>query len=78
MSKRAKLIAKINKGQDISFTEAKNILESLGYACVATGSHHTFRKAGCDKITIVYRNPIHKDALKELAKLLKKDPRNDP
>ena len=72
MSKRDKLIARVMRGQDVQFEEAQKLLESFGFVGIAKGSHHTFRKEDSEKITIVYRNPIHKDAVKEIAQIIKR------
>ena len=64
MSKFEKLLSRImslNKG--MRFNELKKILESFGYTMTAPrggSSHYTFRKAGCNPITIPKHEPIKK------------------
>lgn len=56
MSKWDKLILRINKlSKDIRFDELRKVLENYGYVMNTprTGSsHYTFRKRGCQPITI--------------------------
>jgi predicted RNA binding protein YcfA (HicA-like mRNA interferase family) len=70
MSKRDKLVKRITAGSEVSFTEAVNLLTDLGYTHRIHGSHHHFKKAGLPIITIVFRDPIHRDAVKDLKKAL--------
>lgn len=62
MSKWNKLIARIcNLSKDLRFDELRKVLESCGYVMNAprTGSsHYTFRKQGCQPITIPKHEPI--------------------
>jgi len=64
MSKWNKLIERIcNLSKDLRFDELRKVLESCGYVMNAprTGSsHHTFRKQGCQPITIPKHEPIKK------------------
>jgi hypothetical protein len=56
MSKRDKLIQKIMKGKNVSYDEAAKILMELGYMPKQPSggsSHITFRKDGCNQITLV-------------------------
>ena len=57
-----KLIRKITSlNKDMRFLELKKVLESYGYVMSSpkTGSsHHTFRKPGCNPITIPNHEPI--------------------
>lgn len=68
MSKRDKLIQKILSGVCITFAEAERLLTDLGYDSEfpqGGSSHKTFRKAGCDKITLVAtQKPLKKYAMK--------------
>ena len=68
MSKRDKLIQKIISGGSITFAEAERLLTDLGYKSEfpqGGGSHKTFRKSGCDKITLVAtQKPLKKYAMK--------------
>ena len=58
-----KLIRKITSlNKDMRFLELKKVLESYGYVMSSpkTGSsHHTFRKPGCNPITIPNHEPIN-------------------
>ena len=62
MSKWDKLIARIRfLSKDIRFQEVKKILEEYGYKMYAPrggSSHYTFRKRGCQPITIPKHEPI--------------------
>ena len=68
MSKRDKLIPKIMSGGSVTFAEAEKLLTDLGYKSEFPqgGSFHkTFRKQGCDKITLVAtQKPLKKYAMK--------------
>lgn len=56
MSKWDKLIVRIcNLSKDLRFDELKKVLESYGYVMNTPrsgSSHYTFRKQGCQPITI--------------------------
>ena len=62
MSKWDKLITRIRfLSQDIRFQEVKKILEEYGYTMYSPrggSSHYTFRKRGCQPITIPKHEPI--------------------
>lgn len=64
MSKWDKLLQKIiNLSKDLRFDELRKILESFGYKMYAPkggSSHYTFRKEGCQPITIPKHEPIKK------------------
>lgn len=64
MSQWDKLIQKIlSLSADIRFEEIKKILESYGYVMHSPkggSSHYTFRKEGCNPITIPKHKPIKK------------------
>ena len=64
MSKWDKLLKKICAlSIDIRFDELRKVLESYGYVLTAPksgSSHYTFRKAGCQPITIPKHEPIKK------------------
>ena len=57
MSKWDKLIVRIcNLSKDLRFDELKKVLESYGYVMNTPrsgSSHYTFRKQGCQPITIL-------------------------
>lgn len=62
MSRWDKLLSRICAlSKDIRFDELKKVLESCGYEMYAPrggSSHCTFRKAGCQPITIPRHEPI--------------------
>ena len=64
MTKWDKLIAKIlTLSKDLRFDELRRVLESYGYEMYAPrggSSHYTFRKPGCQPITIPKHEPIKK------------------
>ena len=64
MSKWDKLIDNIlSLSKDLRFSELQKVLESYGYTMSAPksgSSHYTFRKSGCQPITIPKKEPIKK------------------
>lgn len=64
MSKFDKLIQEIlSLSKNLRFQELKKVLEFYGYVMTAPksgSSHYTFRKAGCNPITIPKHEPIKK------------------
>ena len=64
MSQWDKLLKRVLElDSDIRFEELKKILEKYGYTCNAPksgSSHYTFRKVGCNPITIPRHKPIKK------------------
>ena len=64
MSKWDKLLTRINTlSKDLRFDELRKVLESCGYEVKAPrsgSSHYTFRKSGCQPITIPKHEPIKK------------------
>ena len=64
MSKFDKLIKEIlSLSMDLRFDELKKILEFYGYVMTAPksgSSHYTFRKQGCNPVTIPKHEPIKK------------------
>ena len=64
MSKWDKLLARIcTLSKDLRFDELRKVLESYGYIMSAPrggSSHYTFRKEGCNQITIPKHEPIKK------------------
>ncbi len=64
MSKWEKLLKRIlTLSKDMRFDELRKVLESYGYRMEAPrsgSSHYTFRKAGCQPITIPKHEPIKK------------------
>jgi len=64
MAKWEKLLLKIRLlSKDLRFEELRKVLESYGYEMNAPrggSSHYTFRKPGCQPITIPRHEPIKK------------------
>ena len=64
MTKWDKLLAKIpTLSKDLRFDELRKVLESYGYEMHTPrggSSHYTFRKPGCQPITIPKHEPIKK------------------
>ena len=64
MTKWDKLLQRINSlSKDLRFEELRKVLESYGYQMKSPGggsSHYTFRKQGCQPITIPKHEPIKK------------------
>ena len=62
MSKWDKLLEKIQSlSRDVRFDELRKILEGYGYTMCSPrsgSSHYTFRKTGCQPITIPKHEPI--------------------
>lgn len=62
MAQWEKLLAKIlSLDKDMRFTELKKVLQSYGYRMTQPNrgsSHYTFRKDGCNPITIPKHEPI--------------------
>ena len=62
MTKLDKLINRIlTVPKDMRFDELKKVLEKYGYILEQPrggSSHYTFRKEGCEPITIPKRNPV--------------------
>ena len=60
MSKFDKLIKEIlSLSKDLRFAELRKVLEFYGYTRSGS-SHYTFRKSGCNPITIPKHKPIKK------------------
>ena len=62
MSSWDKLLEKIKSlNKDLRFAELRKVLQSYGYEMTAPhggSSHYTFRKPGCNPITIPNHEPI--------------------
>ena len=62
MAQWEKLLAKIlSLDKDMRFTELQRVLQSYGYTVAHPkrgSSHYTFRKTGCNPITIPNHEPI--------------------
>lgn len=57
MSKLEKLIEKILNGKNVSYDDAQNILEHLGFTLKIKASHHIFRKPQYHRIVSLKRRP---------------------
>lgn len=64
MSQFEKLLKRIHSlSKDLRFDELRKVLEAYGYTMTAPrsgSSHYTFRKPGCNPITIPKHEPIKK------------------
>ena len=80
MSKWDKLIMRIcSLSQDLRFSELQKVIESYGYRMDAPrsgSSHYTFRKAGCNPITIPKHEPV-KRVYVEMVKQIIENEGND-
>ena len=64
----------------ISFDELRKVLESYGYEINAPrsgSSHYTFRKAGCQPITIPKHEPIKKIYVEMVKQIVESEAKND-
>lgn len=77
MSKWDKLLARISSlSKDLRFDELRKVLESCGYRMGAPksgSSHYTFRKQGCNPITIPKHEPIKKIYVKMVKKVVESE-----
>ena len=80
MSKWDKLLKRIySLSKDLRFEELRKVLESYGYQMNAPkggSSHYTFRKAGCQPITIPKHEPIKKVYVEMVKQIVKSEERN--
>ena len=80
MSKWDKLLKRIySLSKDFRFEELSKVLESYGYQINApkgVSSHYTFRKAGCQPITIPKHEPIKKVYVEIVKQIVKSEERN--
>ena len=80
MSKWDKLLKRIySLSKDFRFEELRKVLESYGYQMNAPkggSSHYTFRKAGCQPITIPKHEPIKKVYVEIVKQIVKSEERN--
>lgn len=56
-----KIISKFkNTNKNVSFKDIDKVLNSIGYECNKknSGSHHIYKKRGCNPISIPRHNPI--------------------
>lgn len=81
MSKWDKLLMKIlSLSKDLRFNELRKILESYGYVMNAPkggSSHYTFRKSGCQPITIPKHEPIKKVYVEMVKEIVESEVNND-
>lgn len=81
MSKWDKLLARICfLSKDLRFDELRKVLESYGYAMnvpKSGSSHYTFRKPGCQPITIPKHEPIKKVYVEMVKQIVEGEAKND-
>ncbi len=81
MSKWDKLLTRICAlSKDLRFNELRKVLESYGYVMNAPkggSSHYTFRKAGCQPITIPKHEPIKKVYVEIVKQIVESEAVND-
>ena len=81
MSKWDKLLTKIyTLSTDLRFNELRTVLESYGYEMNAPrsgSSHYTFRKTGCQPITIPKHEPIKKVYVEMVKQIVESEANND-
>lgn len=81
MSKWDKLINRINfLSKDLRFDELRKILEFYGYNMNAPkggSSHYTFRKPGCQPITIPRHEPIKKVYIEMVRQVVEMEAKNN-
>jgi predicted RNA binding protein YcfA (HicA-like mRNA interferase family) len=81
MSKWDKLLTRIcSLSKDLRFDELRKVLESYGYVMnVPKGgsSQYTFRKAGCQPITIPKHEPVKKVYVEMVRQIVESEASND-
>ena len=81
MSKWDKLLMHIcTLSRNLRFDELRKVLESYGYKMNAPrsgSSHYTFRKSGCQPITIPKHEPIKKVYVELVRQVVESEARND-
>ena len=81
MSQWDKLLARIfSLSKDLRFDELRKVLESYGYEMNASkkgSSHYTFRKPGCQPITIPKHEPIKRVYVDMVRKVVESEVEND-
>lgn len=81
MSKWDKLLTRISAlSKDLRFDELRKVLESYGYVMNAPksgSSHFTFRKKGCQPITIPKHEPIKKVYVELVRQIVESEAMND-
>lgn len=81
MSKWDKLLTRIcSLSNNLRFDELRKVLESFGYKMNAPrggSSHYTFRKSGCQPITIPKHEPIKKVYVEMVKQIVESEENND-
>lgn len=81
MSKWEKLLARIcSLSNDLRFEELRKVLESYGYTMYAPkggSSHYTFRKPGCQPITIPKHEPIKRVYVEMVRQVVESEAKNN-
>lgn len=81
MSKWEKLLARISTlSKDLRFDELRKVLESCGYEMNAPrsgSSHYTFRKSGCQPITVPKHEPIKKIYVEMVKQIIENEEKSD-
>lgn len=81
MSKWDKLLMRIsNLSKDIRFDELRKVMESYGYKMSmprSGSSHYTFRKPGCQPITIPRHEPIKKVYVEMVKEIVESEAMNN-
>lgn len=81
MSKFDKLLERITSlSKDMRFDELRKVLESYGYTMHSPkggSSHYTFRKPGCQPITIPKHEPIKKVYVEMVKQIVESEVNND-
>ena len=81
MLKWDKLLARIQTlSKDTRFEELRKVLESYGYDMTVPksgSSHYTFRKSGCQPITIPRHEPIKKIYIEMVKQIVEREAEND-
>ena len=80
MSRWDKLMERISSlAKDLRFDELRKVLESYGYVMNNPGSgssHYTFRKEGCNPITIPKHEPIKKVYVEMVRRIVESEAKN--
>lgn len=80
MSRWEKLLSRIcSLSKDLRFDELRKVLESYGYIMNAPksgSSHFTFRKTGCQPITIPKHEPIKKVYVEMVKQIVESEAKN--
>ncbi|MCD8158967.1 MAG: type II toxin-antitoxin system HicA family toxin [Clostridiales bacterium] len=81
MSKWDKLLSKIlNLSKDMRFEELRKVLEQYGYEMNSPrkgSSHYTFRKPGCQPVTIPKHEPVKKVYVEIVKQIIESEVYND-